>query len=245
MKLLIIRHAEPNYTKDSLTPKGWREQELLAGRLAQIPIDKFYVSPLGRASDTARDTLAQKKMEAEVKPWLREFDTKKILRPDAGGVRRIPWDWLPEDWLTDERLLDRLRWGENEQMAEAGVKECYDEVTSGLDQLLETHGYRRTGEWYAAERPNHETVAFFCHHGAACVILSHLLHIPVMTLWHGVALLPTSVTTLVTEERRRGKAVFRALEIGSLYHLYAAGEKPSFSARFSECYTDTDECRLD
>ena len=30
MKLLIIRHGEPDYTADSLTEKGWREAELLA-----------------------------------------------------------------------------------------------------------------------------------------------------------------------------------------------------------------------
>ena len=30
MKLLIIRHGEPDYSIDSLTEKGWREAELLA-----------------------------------------------------------------------------------------------------------------------------------------------------------------------------------------------------------------------
>ena len=36
MKILMIRHGEPDYTIDSLTPKGWREAEILAGRLAGI-----------------------------------------------------------------------------------------------------------------------------------------------------------------------------------------------------------------
>ena len=238
MKLMIIRHAEPNYEKDSLTPKGWREQELLAQRLSKLPIDKIYVSPLGRAKDTAKATLERTGMQAEERQWLREFDVTRILRPDAGGERRIPWDWLPEDWLGDERFLSLRHWGENEVMAEAGVKEYYDQVIKGFDELLASHGYRREGMLYAAERPNHDTIAFFCHHGLGCVLLSRLLNIPVMTLWHGIALLPTSVSTLVTEERRPGKAIFRALEIGSLYHLYEAGEEPSFHARFSECYTD-------
>ena len=30
MKLLIVRHAEPDYSIDSLTEKGWREAEYLS-----------------------------------------------------------------------------------------------------------------------------------------------------------------------------------------------------------------------
>lgn len=49
MKILIIRHGEPDYSIDSLTEKGWREAELLSRRLAPLGIRDFYVSPLGRA----------------------------------------------------------------------------------------------------------------------------------------------------------------------------------------------------
>ena len=48
MRLLIIRHADPDYENDSLTKKGWKEAELLADRLAALPISDFYVSTLGR-----------------------------------------------------------------------------------------------------------------------------------------------------------------------------------------------------
>lgn len=57
MKLLIIRHADPDYSIDSLTEKGRREAELLADRLCRMEIAAFYVSPLGRAQDTASYTL--------------------------------------------------------------------------------------------------------------------------------------------------------------------------------------------
>ena len=36
MRLLFIRHAEPDYSIDSLTEKGWKEAELLSRRLAQL-----------------------------------------------------------------------------------------------------------------------------------------------------------------------------------------------------------------
>ena len=57
MRLMIVRHGDPDYSIDSLTPKGWKEAELLADRLCKLDIAKFYVSPLGRAKDTASFTL--------------------------------------------------------------------------------------------------------------------------------------------------------------------------------------------
>ena len=47
---------------------------------------------------------------------------------------------------------------------------------------------------------------------------------------------PTSVTTIVTEERREGIAQFRMLSFGDCSHLWAAGVEPSFSGRFRECF---------
>lgn len=32
MRILIIRHGDPDYEKDSLTQKGWHEAELLADK---------------------------------------------------------------------------------------------------------------------------------------------------------------------------------------------------------------------
>ena len=57
MKILIIRHADPDYALDSLTEQGWKEAELLAQRISAMDIRSFYVSPLGRAKDTASLTL--------------------------------------------------------------------------------------------------------------------------------------------------------------------------------------------
>ena len=81
----------------------------------------------------------------------------------------------------------------------------------------------------------------FCHFGVECVMLSHLLGVSPMVLWHGICALPTSVTTVITEERRKGTAYFRINGFGDLSHLYAAGEEPSFSARFCEVYENMEE----
>ena len=50
MKLLIIRHADPDYSIDSLTEKGRREAELLADRLCRL----LYAETHGKKSGNAR-----------------------------------------------------------------------------------------------------------------------------------------------------------------------------------------------
>ena len=82
MKIIFIRHGEPNYEIDSLTEKGWREAELLSKRTAKWNVTDFYCSPLGRAKDTASFTLKNAGREAEILPWLREFDAP-VLDLDA------------------------------------------------------------------------------------------------------------------------------------------------------------------
>ena len=101
MKLLLIRHGDPDYTIDSLTEKGHREAALLAERIAPMDIKAYYVSPLGRAQKTAEYTLEKAGRTAEVLDWAREFDT---LIDDGNGGRRIAWDWLPADWKRRYRL---------------------------------------------------------------------------------------------------------------------------------------------
>ena len=237
MKLLIIRHGDPDYANDTLTGKGWREAECLAEMLSQQNITSFYMSPLGRAQDTASLTLKKMGCDAEILTWLREFDVR-IIRPDSPDKPRISWDWLPQDWTADPRMYQADHWYENERYARFNVGEEYRYITEQFDELLAKHGYRREGRYYRAERPNHDTIALFCHFGLECVLLSHLWGVSPVVVWHNFCAQPTSVTTLVTEERREGIALFRMLSFGETTHLYACGEEPSFAARFCECYTD-------
>ena len=109
-------------------------------------------------------------------------------------------------------------------------------VAAGLDGLLERYGYVREGNHYRVERESTETITFFCHFGITCVLLSHLWKVSPFLLWQTLALAPTSVTEVVTEERQQGIAIFRALRMGDISHLYAGKEAPSFSARFCETY---------
>ena len=239
MKLLIVRHADPNYSIDSLTPTGWKEAELLSERLKKLDIKNFYTSPLGRAKDTASLTLNKIQREATTLPWLREFHCS-IARPDQ-PVPKIPWDWLPADWTNVPEYFDKDAWCTTDIMKNGNVDKEYLWVTSELDKLLANHGYVRENHYYRAKKANNDTIVFFCHFGLECVLLSHLLNVSPMILWHGMCAAPSSVTTLVTEERRQGIAYFRMSSFGDISHLYAAGEEPSFAARFCETYDNMNE----
>lgn len=240
MKLLIIRHGDPDYEHDDLTETGRREAELLAKRIAPMEVRDYFVSPLGRAKATAAPTLALAGRTATEYNWLREFSIP-VERPDRGGaLSSVPWDWLPQDFLADERLRSAERWMENEVLQKARVGEAYHGVVHEFDALLARYGYVREGLLYRVVKPNTDTLVFFCHLGLGCLLMSHLMNCSPMLLWQGTVLPPSSVSLLRTEERRPGVAAFRAASLGDVSHLYAAGAEPSFAARFCEVYGNGD-----
>ena len=57
MKLIFIRHGDPDYVRDGLTEKGKIEAKALADMIERYNIDEVYQSPLGRAVETAEYSL--------------------------------------------------------------------------------------------------------------------------------------------------------------------------------------------
>ena len=124
MKIIIIRHGDPDYIHDSLTPKGDREAMLLSEIIDRYNIDAFYVSPLGRAQRTASFSLEKLGKTAETLDWLREFPPR-IKRPDlSGSLSSCAWDWRPADWTKVPEFYDRDLWYTHPIMEEAHVKEA-------------------------------------------------------------------------------------------------------------------------
>ena len=238
MRILIVRHAEPDYSIDSLTEKGWREAELLANKLEKQKIEHIYCSPLGRAKDTCFTTAKRMGREKDVQifDWLREFGCSTIL--PSGRQYHIPWDMYPREWEDEEKAYG-FDW--KQIYGGEGIAQKYDDVIQGLDELLKKHGYERDGIAYKAKKANRDTLALFCHFGVECVLLSRLCNISPVSLWHHFVALPSSVTTLYTEEREDGRAIFRIASFGDTGHLFAGDEEPSFMARFCETFDNQEE----
>ncbi|MBR5040380.1 MAG: histidine phosphatase family protein [Clostridiales bacterium] len=232
MKIIIVRHGDPDYESDCLTEQGKIEVELLSERMKNVKADYCYCSPLGRAKQTAAPCLEKMGMEAEELLWLREF-APMVKHPNKVT---IAWDWCPEEWMSMPYAFDFDKWTEHPALQEAHVREERDWVYAEFDKLLRKHGYQKEGKWFRAVRPNNDTIVLFCHFGLEAVLLSYLLNLSPFIMWHAMMAAPTSVTTIATEERREGIAQFRMLSFGDITHLNAAGVEPSFSGRFRECY---------
>ena len=276
MRLIIIRHGDPNYAIDGLTEQGVREAQLLAeylsgsrsgacpesgpGSAVPYQFDDIYQSPLGRAAKTAAFSLEKLGRDAVTLDWLEEFPvlfdpnlsaetaaafaTELITDPETGLYRkRIIWDVLPSYYMNHPELFDKDAWRSSDLAACSDMIEKYDRVTASFDRLLAGYGYEKDPEKgiYRVRESNDKTIAFFCHYGITSVILSRLWNISPFIPLQFFAMAPTSVTEVVTEEREKGIAIFRALKIGDVSHLSAAGEKPSFSARFCERFENLDE----
>lgn len=109
MRILMIRHGDPDYARDTLTEKGHREAALLAETAQDLKMGDCYQSPLGRAQATAAYCLEKLGKEAKTLDWLQEFPAKVDINDSkelqgaytdtkTDGERfgmRIAWDMLP------------------------------------------------------------------------------------------------------------------------------------------------------
>lgn len=240
MKLIFIRHGDPDYKIDGLTEQGIKEAKLLVPRMKKITAQGYFVSPLGRAKQTAELALEGSGIEPEELWWLREF-SYGVRRPDKPDSDHVPWDWMPADWTVLDEMYEEKRWSEHPVFTRAGIPEYYAKTTAALDEFLLQHGYKRDARMYRAISPNNDTLVFFCHFGLTSLVLAHLIGISPMIIWQGFISAPTSVTTIVTEERREGEVAWRCTAFGDTSHLYAADMPPGFSGRFCECYSNTEE----
>lgn len=251
MRLLFIRHGDPDYVHDTLTEKGHREARLLAERAEAMNLGECFVSPLGRAQATAGYSMKKLGRTAETLGWLQEFPAVVNLNQAPQLVRafpttrkengkyvpRIVWDVMPSYWAEDRKCMDPVLWRECDICRNSDAVELYDHVTEAFDKLLAQHGYIRNGRCYSVEKESTGTLTFFCHFGITCVFLAHLWGQSPFLLWHSLALAPTSVTEIVTEERQQGFACFRGLKIGDVSHLVLGNEPVSTAARFCETFS--------
>ncbi len=234
MKLIFVRHGDPDYENDTLTERGWKEAEALVPRVERWHASDFYCSPLGRAQDTAKTALKGKTDTIKTLEWLREFHVP-VEDPET-HEERIPWDFMPAYWTTFEEMYDREAWVNAPVMQTGGIAQRNEFVKEGMDVLLKEYGYARKGNYYVTEKGNDKTLVFFCHLGVQFVILGHLLGLSAPLLWQNFFVAPTSVTVVETEEREKGNVAFRCRKVGDTSHLYMAGIEPSKSGFFQSVF---------
>lgn len=240
MRLIFIRHAEPDYANNTLTERGFKEADLLSCRVPHWNVDRFFVSPLRRASLTAEPSLKKMNRTAETLPWMREF-SYAIVDPIT-GKKHVPWDFMPQFWTNEPTLYDAEHFYEHPILQSAdGYNDAVLALRKGLDALLKAYGYIRKGRYYVTPKidcgTHSETnLVIFGHLGANLEAIGYLLGISPLVLQQTIYLAPTSVSILYTEERQPEIAMFRAQVLGDVTHLLEKDQPISESGAFAPIF---------
>jgi broad specificity phosphatase PhoE len=220
MRLYLIRHADPDYPNNTITAAGHLEAQALARRLTKQGLDLIYSSPFGRAVDTMRYTADALGIEPEILEWTAELTTFKI---DEQWGAKYAWDLPGEIIRGCDPLPSHDTWHLTTPLDDPHFQEKFSALKQHSDDFLAQHGYERQGGRYRCLAPNRKKIAVFCHNGFGLTWLAHLLEIPVSLIWSGFWLAPSSVTTILLDERSPEWAVPRCLAVGDVSHLYAEG----------------------
>ena len=224
MLFFYVRHGDPIYDPDSLTPLGERQAEAVAKRLCLYGIDSIYASSSERAMRTAKPTCELMKKEMVIKDFANEAHAWRDFTIEKNGQRK----WLFQD--TETRMLFeeeeiaslRHRWYEHPEMT--AYKKAVDRVSDETFEIFKSLGYehiRNTGK-YKVLKQNDERVAFFAHQGFGVAFLSEILGIPYPQFVNHFDICHTGVTVIEFKEEN-GFALPRVLTLSSDSHLYREG----------------------
>jgi broad specificity phosphatase PhoE len=96
MRLIIVRHADPDYATDSLTADGKLQAAALARRLGHAHVRRrpfiacVYTSPMGRAQETARYIARELDLPLQIETWTQELVTWRASASNAGASDTAP-----------------------------------------------------------------------------------------------------------------------------------------------------------
>jgi probable phosphoglycerate mutase len=231
VRLYIIRHAEPDYPLDALTPRGHLQAQGLARCLTAAGVDRVYSSPLVRAVETARPTAEILGVEIGIEPWMRELEDWWIPGGPEGE-----WPVWQVDGATVRSLVPGLHqdnWHSLPPFDSPVLREGFADLKDHSAAFLARHGYLREGRCYRKETDVGGRPAVFCHGGFGLTWLAHLLEIPPPLVWTAFSLPPASVTTVELEELPDGRAVPRCLGLADVAHLGDSDPSPEPRARAS------------
>lgn len=174
MKLIMVRHGEPNYEKDCLTPLGREQARACALRLRRENITEIFSSPLGRARETASFTAELLGLPVTELDYMREISWGGEGLPEDGHP------WFLADRMIAEEGFDFLQrnWREHPWWQTNAASGYFDLVREKIDGFLEAQGYRHEGTRFFCRGGNTKNVALFSHGGSGGAALAHMLSLP-------------------------------------------------------------------
>lgn len=228
MIFYYIRHGDPTYKPNELTPLGRRQAEAVAKRLSLYGVDKIFASTSNRAYETAVPTCEMMKQEATLLDFANEKYTSAdmMFRMTEDGPRRWVFE-TPEmiDLFCSKEIRDLGdRWYDHPAFEGYNFKSCIQRIYGQADEFFASLGYvheRFTGRYRIAS-PAYERVAMFAHQGFGLAFLSCVLDIPYPQFATRFDMGHTGMTAIEFQENGE-YAVPRVLTLSSDSHLYREG----------------------
>lgn len=230
MLFFYVRHGDPIYETDSLTPLGRRQAEAVAKRLSLHGLDKIYASTMRRANLTAEPTCEILKLDKTQVDFANEQKAWDLLSLDWEDGNR---SWVFHEPKSRKMLHDPSvralgsKWYTHPAFAEhTDFQKGIERVSTGTDDFFLQLGYKHipgTGT-YRAVAPTDERVALFAHQGVGLILLSHLLDIPFPLFATNFDMGHTGMTVIEFKQEPGSDLVIPCvLTLGSDGHLYREG----------------------
>ena len=184
MRIIFVRHGEPDYANDCLTENGRLQAKATAERLKDEGINYIYSSPMGRARETASYTANLLGLEVNTLDFMHEIDwgTKKDLG-DISGSKSVPHNGHP--WTLAVRLYAESpesgvgdKWREHPYFRDNICIDYYDKIAKEIDSFLLGFGLERKNGYFECHEPCDETIAVFSHGGSGAAAMSQILNLP-------------------------------------------------------------------
>ena len=178
MRIIFVRHGEPDYRRDCLTERGRAQARAAAERLRDEGIEEIFSSPLGRAAETAAAAAEVLNLPVRTLDFMRELHWGSI---DGTPVPAEGHPWDLADILAGEgRDLTDPAWREHPYFSNNLVTAEADHVAEKTDEWLSALGYVREGAYYRCVRPDDRqaSVALFSHGGSSAAAMGHILNLP-------------------------------------------------------------------
>ncbi len=224
MILFYVRHGDPIYEPDSLTPLGERQAEAVAKRLALHGVDKIYASTSNRAILTAKPSCEMLHKDVELLDFCNEEHAWDEFTVERNGKK----DWLFQDTasrllFTDESVVSLAHnWVSHPEFTayKKGVERIYKDSFEFLKSLGYEH-IRNSGK-YKIIKPNNDRIALFAHQGFGLAFLSTILDIPYPMFVNHFDMCHSGMTVIEFQEEN-SFAIPRVLTFSSDSHLYREG----------------------
>ena len=233
MLLYIIRHGDPNYELDCLTPKGILQAEAVGKRIAASKIDRIYSSPMGRARQTAEPACRLLGLDYTVEEWAHEIEDERLtIGPDGNriSISHIQNSLLTENGSINVPFEDTMK---VPYMSATQMDKACKYIWDNGKEFLERLGYKEENGVYKILRPSEERVALFCHAAFSRAWISMLLHIPLHIMWAGMGYCHTGVTILEFKNYENGITSPKCLCYSDLSHFYKDGPDMMFDNRIT------------